>query len=286
MRRHWLIGGLSLLCLAGIWGGFAWHQHRLAATATQPQATRTTQHDQATTNRAAAKPTTTTWHHLKHPLKLPILMYHSLSTGNQLRVPPAQFAREMAYLKRHHYRTLSAAEAVRALTTNSVPARHVVWITLDDAYRDNLTAGLPILQRDHLHATINVITGFTHKSNHLTLAQMTKMATTNRVDFASHTVQHLDLDELSTSQQRRELSASKTWLDTHLHQQTQVLCYPAGRANATTRRLARQAGYKVALTTNEGVAQLSQGRYNLARLRVTPGMSTATFATLLAVTNS
>jgi hypothetical protein len=75
-------------------------------------------------------------------------------------------------------------------------------------------------------------------------------------------------------------------LDRHLDQNTRLLCYPAGRANATTRKLAKAAGYQLALTTQEGVAQLKQGRYNLARLRITPGMTTATFAALVNVPNS
>ncbi|MGY5339733.1 polysaccharide deacetylase family protein [Levilactobacillus spicheri] len=286
MRHNWKIWGGSLLLIALIGGAVAWRQ---AVTRTAPATTtETTRGTHAATASSATVTRTraTTWQTLKHPLKLPILMYHSISHGNQLRVPAAQFRREMVYLKRHHYRTLTTQEAIRALTTNTVPQKKVVWITLDDAYRDNLTRALPILKETHLHATINVITGFTHKANHLSLAEMRAMRRTGTVDFASHTVQYLDLNALTAAQQRKELVASKRWLDHHLDQNTRLLCYPAGRANATTRKLAKAAGYQLALTTQEGVAQLKQGRYNLARLRITPGMTTATFAALVNVTNS
>ncbi|CAJ1225613.1 polysaccharide deacetylase [Levilactobacillus zymae] len=287
MKRKGLLWGSCLLLVVLIFGGVAWGQSRSTIKpTTTPKVTR-----HASQKKPAKKPqvqaaTQPKWLKLKHPLQLPILMYHSISTGNQLRVPKAQFAQEMAYLKAHHYRTLTTAEAIRALKTNSVPQKKVVWITLDDAYKDNLTRALPVLEKYDLHATINVITGFTHKSNHLSLAQMKTMLATGHVDFASHTVQHLNLNELTAAQQRTELVASKRWLDQNLNHNTQMLCYPAGRADATTRKLAKQAGYQIALTTQEGLAQMSQGRYNLARLRVTPGMTTATFATMLQVTNS
>ncbi|WP_407885455.1 polysaccharide deacetylase family protein [Levilactobacillus sp. N40-8-2] len=281
-RKWWLLGGcLVLIALLG--GGFVWSQSRPNTVSRPARHNRVQTQDAESTEVKVvkAKP----WIKLKQPLKLPILMYHSISSGNQLRVPKKQFASEMAYLKQHHYRTLTTTEAIRALTTNTVPQKKVVWITLDDAYKDNLTNGLPALQKYNLHATINVITGFTHKHNHLSLAEMKRMKATGHVDFASHTVQHLNLDELSATQQKQELVNSKKWLDTHLAQHTRMLCYPAGRANATTHRLAKQSGYTLALTTQEGMATLKQGRYNLSRLRVTPGMSTATFASLITVTN-
>lgn len=215
MRKNWKIWGGSLLLIALIGGAVAWRQ---AVTRTAPATTtETTRGTHAATASSATVTRTraTTWQTLKHPLKLPILMYHSISRGNQLRVPAAQFRREMVYLKRHHYRALTTQEAIRALTTNTVPQKKVVWITLDDAYRDNLTRALPILKETHLHATINVITGFTHKANHLSLAEMRAMRRTGAVDFASHTVQHLDLNALTAAQQRQELVASKRWLDQH-----------------------------------------------------------------------
>jgi len=280
-RKWWLLGGCIAL-LAVIIGTVTLTQMRRTNVRTAPATDNDVVQDDVS---ATEVKTTKAWVKLKHPLKLPILMYHSISSGNQLRVPKKQAVAELTYLKRHHYQTLTTAQAIRALTTNTVPQKKVVWITLDDAYLDNRKL-LPTLKKYQQHVTINAITGFTHKSNHLSLAQMRAMKATGRVDFASHTVQHLDLNALTAAQQKQELVASKQWLDTNLKQNTQMLCYPAGRANKTTHKLAKKAGYKLALTTQEGFAKLSEGRYNLSRLRVEPGISTATFADLIAVTNS
>lgn len=284
MRKKWWLLGGCLALVALIIGTVGWSQSRSTSVKTsQARNNRITHNDVSATQVSVKK--TPSWITLKHSLKLPILMYHSISTGNDLRVPKKQIISELNYLKRHHYKTLTAAEATRALTTNTVPQKKVVWITLDDAYKDNQKI-LATLKKNKQHVTINAITGFTHKSNHLSLAEMKTLKASGRVDFASHTVDHLDLSTLTTAQQRQELVNSKKWLDNQLSQTTQVLCYPSGRANHTTHRLAKQAGYRLALTTNEGFATLSEGRYNLSRLRISPGISIATFADLIQVSNS
>ncbi|MFC6181489.1 polysaccharide deacetylase family protein [Lactiplantibacillus daowaiensis] len=220
------------------------------------------------------------WHTVK-TAKVPILMYHSIASGNSLRVPAKQFKAEMTYLKQHHYYTLTTAEAIHVLTTKQVPQKKIVWITLDDAYRDNYTKAWPILKQTQTHATINFITGFATKKNHLNLAEALKMQASGVVDFQSHTVHHLDLNQLTDKQQLAEMVGSKTWLDEHLHQHTRVICYPAGRANKQTLHAAKLAGYQLALSTTPGIATSHSARYNLPRQRVTPGLSLAEFQQLL-----
>lgn len=221
-----------------------------------------------------------TWHHEK-TVKLPILMYHSISSGNALKVPASEFKAQMAYLKQQHYRTLTTTEAVYALSHHRLPQSKVVWVTLDDSYTDNKTAAWPILKTNHQHATINFITGFATHHNHLSLADAQQMKASGAIDFQSHTVRHLDLNELTDQQQLTELTTSKHWLDQNLHQNTAVICYPAGRANQATVKAAKQAGYQYALSTAPGIATSQEPAYNLTRQRVTPGMSLATFASLL-----
>ncbi|BDZ31441.1 polysaccharide deacetylase family protein [Lactiplantibacillus sp. WILCCON 0030] len=220
------------------------------------------------------------WQSVK-TVKLPILMYHSISSGNALKVPATEFKAEMTYLKQHHYRTLTTTEAVYALSHHRIPQSKIVWITLDDSYTDNKTAAWPILKANHQHATINFITGFATHANHLTLADAKQMQASQAIDFQSHTVRHLDLNSLTYQQQLTEMTASKRWLDQKLHQKTTVICYPAGRANQATVRAAKKAGYRYALSTAPGIATSKQDHYNLTRQRVTPGMSLTTFATLL-----
>ena len=266
---------LSLALLAGC----------QATTSTVKQASSQSSKSGPKTSRTASKQHSQAhpyqhWHTVK-VVQLPILMYHSISSGNQLRVPASEFRAEMVYLKTHGYRTLTADEAVYALKHHRVPQKKIVWVTLDDSYKDNMTAAWPILKATHQHATINFITGFTNKKNHLTLTDAKRMKASGNVDFQSHTVRHLNLNELTYQVQLTELSSSKQWLDHHLQQNTRVICYPAGRANQQTIKADKLAGYQYALSTAPGIANSNQEPYNLTRQRVVPGMSLAAFKTLL-----
>lgn len=272
--KHFVSFGLLTLLIVGLAGCRSGSSDSKAASSTVSSKKIT---------RTAAKPKKSPyadWKTVK-TVKLPILMYHSISSGNALKVPANEFKAEMAYLKQQHYRTLTTTEAVYALSHHRIPQQKIVWVTLDDSYTDNKTAAWPILKANHQHATINFITGFATHPNHLTLADARKMAASGVIDFQSHTVRHLDLNELSYAEQLKELTDSKHWLDQNLHQKTPVICYPAGRANAATTRAAKKAGYKYALSTAPGIATSETDPYNLTRQRVTPGMSLETFAGLL-----
>lgn len=69
---------------------------------------------------------------------------------------------QLAYLTRH-YEVLSLSRLLRCYEERQpVPARSVV-LTFDDGFRDNLTAGLPVLQRHGVTATIFLATGCVHR---------------------------------------------------------------------------------------------------------------------------
>ncbi|MDI5789350.1 polysaccharide deacetylase family protein [Bacillus licheniformis] len=56
-----------------------------------------------------------------------------------------------------------------------------------------------------------------------------------------------------------------------------MLSYPVGRYNEDTLKLAKQAGYQMAVTTEPGAASRDQGMYALHRVRISPGMSPDAF---------
>lgn len=278
MQQRGILTGIGLLALSLVLTGCQTSQPKTEHTITQVSKSKKAN---LRVKPLASKPAPT-WHHYQKHVTIPILMYHSISTGNQLRVPAKQFDQEMTYLHSHHYYTLTTAEAIRAFKTNTLPQRKVVWLTLDDAYRDNETAALPILRAKHLHATINYITSFSQRKNHLSLTAVDRMRQSGWIEFESHTVHHLDLNTLTNQQQSKELTQSKQWLDQHLKQKTRMICYPAGRANDATAKIAKKAGYEIGLTTAPGLGNVhDQGWFNLHRQRVVPQMSSQAFAKLL-----
>ncbi|MFJ9385872.1 polysaccharide deacetylase family protein [Peribacillus sp. NPDC101481] len=220
------------------------------------------------------------WITAEPAVQLPILMYHSISEGNRLRVPSEEFRSQMAWLRENGYYTLSPEEAFLVLTENRIPSEKCVWLTFDDGYTDNFTEAFPILKENDMKATVFMIGKSIDKGHHLTENQMMEMSR-NGISIESHTINHLELNRMTAEQQEAEMVQSKKLFDRILDQDTTVLSYPVGRYNEETLRLSDEAGYKMAVTTEPGGASREQGMHALHRVRISPGLSVDGFATLI-----
>ena len=189
-----------------------------------------------------------------------------------LIVSPETFESHLKALKDAGYYTLTPEEAYKVLTENVLPKnKKVVWLTFDDSLRDFYTNAFPLLQKYQMRATNNVITGFVEngREDMLTLEQIKEMKQKG-MSFEDHTVNHPDLSLSSAETQTTELQASKQYLDSNLSQNTTTVAYPSGRYSETTTQIAESLGYKMGLTTNNGLASLNDGLLTLNRVRVNP----------------
>ncbi|HEM3612081.1 TPA: polysaccharide deacetylase family protein [Streptococcus suis] len=219
------------------------------------------------------------WEQQTEPIKLPILMYHAIhvmapeeEANANLIVDPTTFESHLKALQDAGYYTLSPEEAYKVLTENVLPAgKKVVWLTFDDSLWDFYSYAYPLLNQYQMKATNNVITGFTEygQAGHLTLNQIKEMQTAG-LSFQGHTVNHPDLEYSSIEDQTNELTSSKAYLDSQLNQETIAIAYPGGRYSADTVSLTEQAGYKLGVTTNNGLASASDGLLTLNRVRILP----------------
>ncbi len=219
------------------------------------------------------------WEQQTEPIKLPILMYHAIhvmapeeEANANLIVDPTTFESHLKALQDAGYYTLSPEEAYKVLTENVLPAgKKVVWLTFDDSLWDFYSYAYPLLKQYQMKATNNVITGFTEygQAGYLTLDQIKEMQTAG-LSFQGHTVNHPDLEYSSIEDQTNELTSSKAYLDSQLNQETIAIAYPGGRYSADTVALTEQAGYKLGVTTNNGLASASDGLLTLNRVRILP----------------
>lgn len=241
-----------------------------------------------TTEASSSSQTDITWEVQSEPVKLPILMYHAIhvmapeeAPNANLIVDPATFESHLKALNDAGYYTLSPEEAYKVLTENVLPAgKKVVWLTFDDSLWDFYSHAYPLLKQYQMKATNNVITGFTEyeQAGHLTIEQIKEMQAAG-LSFQGHTVNHPDLEYSSFETQITELTSSKAYLDSQLNQETIAIAYPGGRYSADTVALTEQAGYKLGVTTNNGLASASDGLLTLNRVRILP---TTTAENLLA----
>jgi Polysaccharide deacetylase len=97
---------------------------------------------------------------------IPILMYHRINVPapgsppmtRRLTVHPAEFARQMRWLRRHGYHTVTQRQLFGALLRGRPLGRRPIMITFDDGYRDAFYRAAPVLSRLGLRGTAYVIT--------------------------------------------------------------------------------------------------------------------------------
>ncbi|HFE38581.1 MAG TPA: hypothetical protein ENK06_09245, partial [Gammaproteobacteria bacterium] len=90
-------------------------------------------------------------------------------------------------------------------------------------------------------------------------------------EVGSHTVDHARLALLDEAEIRRQLSDSKVRLEQELDRPVDLLCYPNGCYNAIVLNVAKECGYRAALTTKEGVNRKGDDLLQLKRFHLPQG---------------
>ena len=94
----------------------------------------------------------------------------------------------------------------------------------------------------------------------------------NLVEFASHSINHPNLNALSLDAAREEIAGSKLALEKILNKKIEHYSYPYGSYSNDLIKIVREAGFKTASTTDLGIGQSYPNRYKLKRIR--PGSLT------------
>ena len=221
---------------------------------------------------------------------VPILMYHRInvvtpstpSESRGLTVHPDDFARQMEWLKAQGYRTVTQRELYDALMCGRSLGPKPIMITFDDGYRDNFFKASPVLARLGLRATAYVVSGRISGGDPSFLTWPLLRALERRgIEIGSHTVDHRDLTSLSDAELLADLTTSRRALERRLGHRVPWLAYPFGSYNKRVERLARSAGYLLAVTTQSGVIQSARQPFALRRLRVLDTTGVRGLATLL-----
>ncbi len=69
-----------------------------------------------------------------------------------------------------------------------------------------------------------------------------------RFEIGAHTLNHVDLTNISLKEAKEEIEGSKKWLEDLLKKRITKFCYPKGKFNAETKLLVKEAGFTYAKT--------------------------------------
>ena len=184
-----------------------------------------------------------------------------------LYVDPKTFDQQIEWLKQQGYTGVSLNQVYDAwFRGGELPEKPVV-VSFDDGYRGQYVYARPELRKVGWPGVLNLLVRTYEEPNGELSPQMVERMVKDGWELDSHTIDHLDVSQLSGSQLQREVGESRKVLQQRFHQPVNFFCYPSGRYDAQAEQAVRAAGYLGATTTDEGLASKSQ-MYTLKRIRV------------------
>jgi len=228
---------------------------------------------------------------------LRVLLYHRVApgVGSRLAVAPDDFRRQMRAVLTSGRSFLPLSQVPALLTSGASDLSRYVVVTFDDAYRDNLTRALPILEELGVPAAVFAATRYADcpapfpwfpdpvadpDGVPLGWDGLRELAARG-VDVESHGLSHASLVSLSDDAVLEEFVASAGEIERELRRRPVAFCYPYGHFTPATARLASVAGYACACTCLPGTNGPSTSPFELRRTRVEGGDSLKVFQAAL-----
>jgi peptidoglycan/xylan/chitin deacetylase (PgdA/CDA1 family) len=207
---------------------------------------------------------------VNHRPLLSILMYHQVGRFQAMRRHRAnychhrRFARQMAFLRLVGCTVLTLEQAVAVLIGTKPPPPRAVVLTFDDGYAEFIDYVLPLLSYYQFPAVVYAISDWLGRRMTwrmaeplrsrpwlLTGAQL-RCLHEQGITIGAHGQTHRPLAALSVTEQYHELANARHALEDQLGVTVTHLCYPFGRFNGDTVRIAHQLGYRSAVTCLRG----------------------------------
>lgn len=239
---------------------------------------------------------------LKNGFTVAILMYHSISSQDDVRkhpyyktnTRPEVFARQMQFLFENGYRVTSLQESLDLIKqqpdepiietyNQKLPEsnfKRLVALTFDDGFRDFYETAWPILKSHGYTASVFLPTAFISNNRKklfnrecLTWSEVRELSIAG-IDFGGHTVSHLQLHCIDRLAAEQEVKNTKTAIEQALGLPVVHFSYPDAFPEhdkafvAFIRTVLIHAGYRGAVTTRIGTAAAGDDPYTLKRLPV------------------
>ena len=232
---------------------------------------------------------------------VPILMYHSISHGDdssvhpyyRIQTTPEVFAQHMVFLRDHGYRAVNVQQAVDILRGEGTATGKPVVLTFDDGYADFYREAFPVLAQYGFTATVYLPTAYigdsrrSFKGHECLTWNEVRQLQTHGITFGSHTMTHPQLQLLSQAEVQRELHDSRATIEDAVGTSVSSFAYPFAfpHAHASFCRFLRETleayRYRNGVCTIIGTARTSDDVFFLRRLPVNSADDLALFGAKL-----
>ncbi|MEZ0326332.1 MAG: polysaccharide deacetylase family protein [Fimbriimonas sp.] len=207
--------------------------------------------------------------------RVPVIMYHDViakrdkdaqwfdCTVDELKV-------HLDWLETNSVTPISLDQLYGHLTKGEqIPERSVV-LTFDDNYQGYYDRALPLLRAKNYPSAMFVHTGFVGKKEGLhpkmDWKTLKELAKDPLVTIGGHTISHPDdITLLPLDQQMKELQESKAELEKQLGKPVPYFAYPNGKNDEAVQGLTKAAGYTMAFSIHNGLAEESPSTFSVDR---------------------
>lgn len=192
-----------------------------------------------------------------------VVMLHQVTPhedASGMNMPPAKFEQLLQYLvkKKAVFCFVSELDQYQG-------QRNVFALSFDDGFLDNYQYAYPLLKKYQAKATIYLATQI-EGIEKLNAEQIREMADSGLIEFGAHTQHHVNLLKLSEDEAFAEMQASKQDVEA-LVGRCLSFAYPFGRFNAKHQQMAKEIGFKNAVSTRKKVeAYTAENQFNIPRV--------------------
>jgi len=208
--------------------------------------------------------------YLHQNYEVPILMYHSFDADKidtYAAIAPETFDQQMKFIKSNRYEVISLEQYCRMLKDDKPIPKNLIVITMDDGYKDNLSA-IAVLKELDYPATIFIPADRISEEGYLSQEDIEDFLKNTRIRIGSHTLSHVYLPDMSDLRLKKEIFKSKDILEERFFQDINTIAYPVGGFNEEILNKVKEAGYLCACTTNRGFSN-ELDRFALRRIKIT-----------------
>jgi len=203
-------------------------------------------------------------------VRIPVIMYHQIenpppgisSFVKGLYTSPEEFERQIAYMTKKNYKTVSSKEFYEILQSGKNPEQKTVMLTFDDSTISHYTNAYRILKKYNQIGTFFV----TSQRSQISNAQLKEMSD-NSMDIQSHTQTHPDLVKLSDLNRiQSEIGGSKIELEARTGKSVISIAYPGCVADRKVYKALAKNGYLLGFSCGKTIDHRLPSKYSLARI--------------------
>lgn len=203
-------------------------------------------------------------------VRIPVIMYHQIENKPPgvssfvagLYTSPEEFERQIAYMTKKNYKTVSSKEFYEILQSGKNPEQKTVMLTFDDSTISHYTNAYRILKKYNQVGTFFVTSHRSQISN----AQLKEMSD-NGMDIQSHTQTHPDLVKLTDLNRiQSEIGGSKIELEARTGKEVIAIAYPGCVADGKAYNALSNNGYLLGFSCGKSIDHRLSSKYSIARV--------------------